>query len=138
MNRNQARMLLLISARRAATDGNVERLDYAAETAFKFVQVERLRRALRGRLVQLGATRNTVLSLLNIAGRAGETFDFEALAYVAETVVQRKQIQQLQYDVQCRLAHLASMYGTPTREASAPPLRALSSGRSRKPARRAR
>ena len=96
-------------------------LRYAAETTVKFTQVEQRGQELRRRLAQIGATNNQVLSLLNIAGCAGETFDFKALAYVAETVVLREQLGQVRYEVQCRLAHLASKYGTPTREASKVP-----------------
>jgi hypothetical protein len=135
MNRNQARMLLLITAHRAARARDFDGLRYAAETAVKLTQVEQLGRELRGRLAHVGVTNNHVLSLLHIAGCAGETFDFEALAHVAATVVLREQLSQLRYEVQCRLAHLASKYGMPTREASRPP-RKPSNGPTRKADRR--
>ncbi len=130
MNRAQARMLLLISAHRAASARDFDGLRYAAETAVKLTQVEQLGRELRGRFARLGVTNNHALSLLTLAGRAGEAFDFEALVDVAGIVVLREQIHQLRYDVQCRLAHLASKYGTPTREASTLP-RKPSKGRAR-------
>lgn len=135
MNRNQARMLLLIAAHRAASARDFDGLRYAAETAVKLTQVEQLGRELRGRLAGISVTNNDALALLIIAGRAGETFDFAALADVATTVVLREQLGQLRYDVQCRLAHLASKYGTPTREASRLP-RKPSNGRARNSDRR--
>ena len=130
-------MLLLITAHRAASARDFDNLRYAAETAVKLTQVEERGRELRGRLAHIGVTGNHVLSLLHIAGCAGETFDFAALAYVAETVVLREQLGQLRYEVQCRLAHLASKYGTPTREASKVP-RTRSKRPTHVPARRAR
>jgi hypothetical protein len=114
-------MLLLITAHRAASARDFDSLRYAAETAVKLTEMEQLGRELRGRLARLGVTRNHVLSLLQVAGSAGDNFDFDALAYVAATVVLREQISQLRYEIQCRLAHLASRYGTPTREASKVP-----------------
>ena len=114
-------MLLLITAHRAASARDFDRLRYAAETAVKLTQVEQLGRELRGRLAHIGVTNNQALSLLTMAGRAGGAFDFEALVYVAATVVLREQLAELRHDVRCRLAHLASEYGTPMRDASRAP-----------------
>jgi hypothetical protein len=128
VNRNQARTLVLIAAHRAASARDFEALRYAAETAVKLTQVEQLGRDLRGRFARRGVTNNHTLSLLAIAGCAGEAFDFEALVDVADTVVLREKTEQLRYDVHCRLTYLASKYGTPTREASKLP-RKPSTGR---------
>jgi hypothetical protein len=129
-------MLVLIAAHRTASASDVDGLRYASATAIKLAEVEQLGRELRGRLARSGVPDDD-RSLLSMAGSAGEAFDFEALADVAATVVLREQLGQLRYEVQCRLAYLASKYGTPTREVSKV-LRKPSKPRERKADRRAR
>ncbi len=130
MTNEQARTLMLRAAIRAELAKSYERLGYVAETVAIYDQVQRDARSLRRMLAAVGATTSTELSLLSAGSRAGEALDFESLTEVARAVVQRDQLDKLRYTLRCRLAYLASLYGTPTRETSKLP-RAKRARRSR-------